>query len=109
MSALKKKLTSHVAVCQRCQKKLRVPVKPGKTLQVECVGCGLTFHVSFKNPFIEVFQYNPALSMKENLSLSLKRYGQLPSSVRLKMMFIFCAMVLFIILIAIAIIAGFML
>ena len=88
---LSQKLSTHIAVCPRCSKKLRVPIKPGKTLRLSCAGCDLEFDISFKNPFLEVFQFNPSLSLKENLIMSLKRYGALPDQVRTKLMLILVA------------------
>lgn len=43
-----KRLTHRIVKCQRCHKKLRLPIKFGKILRVDCSGCGLTFDVSYK-------------------------------------------------------------
>lgn len=100
---LKEKLTSHVAVCPRCAKKLRVPVKPGKRLRVCCSGCELEFDISFKSPLLEIFQFNPSLSLKENGLMSIKRYAALPDQVRRRVMllFLFTGLLLFSILAAV--------
>lgn len=91
---LAQKLSTHIAVCPRCTKKLRVPIKPGKRLRINCAGCGLEFDISFKNPFLEIFQFNPSLGLKENLIMSLKRYGALEQKVRLRVMLVMLSLAL---------------
>lgn len=86
---LTEKLSTHVAVCPRCAKKLRVPIKPGKRLRVCCSGCELEFDISFKSPLLEIFQFNPSLSLKENGLMSLKRYATLPDPIRRRVMLLF--------------------
>lgn len=97
-SKLRKKLSSQVVTCQRCSKQLRVPIKPGKRLSVECAGCGLEFIISFKNPFYEVFQFDPRLGLQGNLTRSVHRYGQLPDNVRVKFMALLSLFVLFLLI-----------
>jgi len=93
---MKKHMSSQVIPCKRCSKRLRVPIKPGKRLSVECAGCGLEFIVSFKSPFYEVFQFDGKKSLGDNLKQSLRRYGQLPDNARLKLMALVCLFTLFV-------------
>lgn len=98
ISKLKSKMRSQVVSCQRCSKRLRIPIKPGKRLSIECAGCGLEFVVSFKNPIYEVFQFDPKLGLKANLSQSVRRYAQLPDNVRVKFMALLCCFCLFLLI-----------
>jgi len=41
---------TRVVGCPACQKKLRFPIKKGKTLQVTCPECRGVFQISFSNP-----------------------------------------------------------
>lgn len=107
VSNIKKKLTTQVVNCQRCSKRLRVPIKPGKRLSIECAGCGLEFVISFKNPAYEVFQFHPHLGLKGNLTQAAHRYAQLPDNVRLKFMALMCCFVLFFVLVSGAVVFAF--
>lgn len=61
------KLTKKVFRCPQCSQKLRVPIRPGKTLRVTCNKCFIQFDVSFKNPFLELFQWERGRTLKYNL------------------------------------------
>jgi len=41
---------TRVVACPSCQKKLRFPIKKGKSLQISCPECKSVFSVSFSNP-----------------------------------------------------------
>lgn len=53
--------------CPQCQKKLRVPIKPGKTLVANCSRCSGQILIDYKIPFIETFKWQSGKSLKLNL------------------------------------------
>ena len=71
------KFSRRVFACQSCHKKLRVPVKPGKRLSVQCPRCGHQNLIHFKVPFIELFQWRSGMSLKQNLVDFHKRFWNL--------------------------------
>ena len=61
------KLTKKVFRCPQCSQKLRVPIRPGKVLRVSCHKCHAQFDVSFKSPFLSLFQWEKGRTLKYNL------------------------------------------
>lgn len=53
--------------CPQCSQKLRVPIRPGKTLRVTCQKCHAQFDVSFKSPLFELFKWEKGRTLKYNL------------------------------------------
>ena len=51
------KLTKKVMSCPSCQKRIRIPIKVGKTLRVTCPSCHTMFDISFKNNIFTMAQY----------------------------------------------------
>lgn len=80
---LKDKLTNKIVQCPSCQQKIRIPVRPGKSLEVRCQKCTAVFQINFQNPLSEVFQYNTGLPIKQNLSNMRLAYKRLPQQARL--------------------------
>lgn len=83
MKNLKKKLTSKVVGCPSCHQKIRIPIRPGKSLEVRCQKCTTTFQINFQTPFKEVFQWNRSLSFVQNVMAMKGAYQRLPQQARL--------------------------
>ena len=45
-----------IITCQSCKARFRVPIKPGKVLNVTCPKCRATYKISFVNPVTELFK-----------------------------------------------------
>lgn len=90
------KLTRRVFNCPSCGQKLRVPVRPGKTLQVQCSRCPSQFLLDFRIPLIEVFKWQSGKSLKQNLIDFHHRFWNLPLSAKVQviMMIFVVAMIL---------------
>ena len=72
LKSLSDKLTKRIIYCPSCQRKIRVPVKPGKTLRVTCPSCYCMFDISYKKKFFLLSQQKLFIKkFKQNL-LSLK-------------------------------------
>ena len=61
------RLTKKTFDCPQCGQRLRVPIRPGKTLRVNCVRCPSMVYIDFRLPFIEVFKWQSGKSLKQNL------------------------------------------
>lgn len=72
------RLTKRTFDCPQCGQKLRVPIRPGKTLRVNCVRCPGQTYVDFRIPFIEVFKWQSGKSLKQNLVDMHHRFWNLP-------------------------------
>lgn len=72
------RLTKKSFKCPQCGQGLRVPIRPGKTLQVSCVRCPGQVLVDFRVPFIEVFKWQSGKSLKQNLVDFHHRFWNLP-------------------------------
>lgn len=72
------RLTRKTFDCPQCGQKLRVPIRPGKTLRVNCVRCPGSVYIDFKVPFIEVFRWQSGKSLKQNLVDMHHRFWNLP-------------------------------
>ncbi|MGB0453785.1 MAG: hypothetical protein ACPGJV_08715 [Bacteriovoracaceae bacterium] len=73
-----KKFTHQVVSCPSCYQKLRVPARPGKTLEIKCQKCGYVFQINFKSPLDGPFQYNRNQNPLQNLKGFMTRYTRLP-------------------------------
>ena len=67
------KFTKRVIGCPSCQKKIRFPIRPGKTLRVTCPLCHCMFDVSFKNPFLSSGKLNLFIQKRKQNLLNLRR------------------------------------
>lgn len=67
VAEFKKKVTSKVVPCPSCQQKIRIPVRPGKSLEIRCQKCGTTFQINFQSPFGEVFKWDKSLPFLGNI------------------------------------------
>lgn len=75
-----KNIGKRIVACPSCQKKLRVPVKPGKTLRISCSRCNSQFDIKFTSPIMELFQWYPGLSLSHNVKSFFIRLKGLPFS-----------------------------
>ena len=75
-------LTKKTFRCPQCSQKLRVPIKPGRTLRVNCVRCQSVTLIDFRIPLIEVFKWQSGKSLKQNLFDIHHRFWSLPLSAR---------------------------
>ncbi|TNF27428.1 MAG: hypothetical protein EP319_11605 [Deltaproteobacteria bacterium] len=82
------KLTKKVFPCPSCQKKLRVPIRMGKTLMVSCPKCTTSFNIQFKNPWSEFFQWYKGRGLLFNLKSFYYRTKLLPLGTRIMMVVI---------------------
>ncbi len=72
------KLTRKTFNCPQCGQRLRVPIRPGKTLRVSCVRCPAEVLMDFRVPFIEVFKWQSGKSLKQNLVDMHHRFWNMP-------------------------------
>ena len=72
LKSLSEKFTKRVMACPSCQRKIRIPVRPGKTLRVTCPSCLCMFDVSFKNKFFSGSQQSLFIGIIKQKLLSLK-------------------------------------
>lgn len=82
------KLTKKVFSCPSCQKKLRVPIRPGKTLMVSCPGCSTQFNLQFKNPLTDFFTWYRGKGLLFNFKSMFYRFKLLPLMSRISIIFI---------------------
>ncbi|MCK5073199.1 MAG: hypothetical protein KAQ98_07205 [Bacteriovoracaceae bacterium] len=50
-----KNIGKKIVSCPSCGQKLRLPVRPGKILNVRCSKCQIYFNISFKTPLSSIF------------------------------------------------------
>lgn len=86
--AILDKFTKKVFLCPSCQKKLRVPIRMGKTLMVNCPKCSTSFNVQFKNPWSDLFQWYKGRGFLFNLKSFYYRFKLLPLGTRVMMILI---------------------
>lgn len=79
------KLTRKVFSCPSCAQKLRVPIRPGKTLNIQCSRCPSQFLLDFKIPLIEVFRWQSGKSLKQNLIDFHHRFWNLPMAAKIQL------------------------
>ena len=69
---LKSKFRHKIVYCPQCQGKLRLPIKLGKTLLVNCPKCSANFELSYKDPWSQL-KKNFTKSVINPLNGGLKR------------------------------------
>lgn len=89
-------LTKKVFRCPQCHQKLRVPIKPGKTLRVTCNKCKVQFDVAFKSPLFELLQWEKGRTLKYNLEGLKLRFKAMPPMQKLSAFFTIIVVLLFI-------------
>lgn len=72
------KLTKKTFSCPSCGQKLRVPIRPGKSLRVSCVRCPGQVILDFRFPMIELFRWQSGKSLKQNLVDMHHRFWNMP-------------------------------
>jgi hypothetical protein len=72
------KLTKKTFNCPTCGQKLRVPIRPGKSLRVSCFRCPGQVILDFRIPFIELFRWQSGKSLKLNLGDIHHRFWNMP-------------------------------
>ena len=72
------KFTKRVMCCPSCHRKIRFPIRPGKTLRVTCPSCLCMFDVSFKSKIFSGNQQKLLMDRVKqslfNLKINKKRY-----------------------------------
>ena len=73
------KFTKRVMGCPSCRRKIRFPIRLGKTLRVTCPSCHCMFDISFKNKLFSLGKQKLFINkIKQTLlSLKTKRRGYL--------------------------------
>jgi len=79
------KITKKIFSCPSCSKKLRVPIRMGKTLMITCPKCSTAFNVQFKNPWSDLFQWYKGRGFLFNLKSFYYRFKLLPLGTRVMM------------------------
>lgn len=82
LEALKQNLGKKIIGCPVCQKRLRIPVKINKTLEISCPKCHVRFQIGFKSPLLELFKWEKGRSFKFNLKSFSYRFTLLPLSTK---------------------------
>jgi len=90
------KLTRRVFNCPSCGQKLRVPIRPGKTLSIHCSRCSSQFLLDFRIPLIEVFRWQSGKSLKQNLIDFHHRFWNLPMAAKLQIILVLFLMAMLI-------------
>jgi hypothetical protein len=87
--------TNHKEIdCPSCRRKLRVPLKPGKMLRITCPGCKSQFEISFKNPILDMFNWNVDKTFSENIKYIFKNFKIIPMRGKLTIL-LFIASILY--------------
>jgi len=76
-------LGKRVFSCPQCRQKLRVPIRPGKVLEVSCSNCQSGYRLDFKVPLIECFRWQSGKSLKHNLINFSNRFWNLSLDTKL--------------------------
>ena len=79
------RITKKIFPCPSCSKKLRVPIRMGKTLMITCPKCTTAFNVEFKNPWADLFQWYKGRGFLFNLKSFYYRFKLLPFGTRVMM------------------------
>ena len=66
------KLTKRIMACPSCYKKIRFPIKLGKTLRVTCPNCHSMFDISFKSKLFSLDQLKLLRQRLKQILLNLK-------------------------------------
>ena len=66
--------------CPYCQQKLRIPIKFGKVLNINCHNCKGMFELNFKNALLELIKWNKNVSFKDNINTMKKTFLSLNKS-----------------------------
>lgn len=90
------KLTRRVFSCPSCGQKLRVPIRPGKTLSIQCSRCPSQFLLDFRIPLIEVFRWQSGKSLKQNLIDFHHRFWNLSMAAKLQLILVLFLMAMLI-------------
>ena len=80
------KLSRKTFSCPQCGQRLRVPIRPGKTLRVNCVRCPSAVLLDFRIPFIEVFRWQSGKSLKQNLVDMHHRFWNMPVASKIQIL-----------------------
>lgn len=80
------KLTRKTFSCPQCGQRLRVPIRPGKTLRVNCSRCPSAVLLDFRIPFIEVFRWQSGKSLKLNLIDMHHRFWNMPMAAKIQIL-----------------------
>ena len=82
----RKNLTRRTFSCPGCNKRLRVPSRPGKILAVSCPRCHGQVQVNFRSPMQEVFQWQSSRGLKHNLIHMHNRFWNLPLGPKIQLL-----------------------
>lgn len=89
----KNKISKKTFACPSCSKQLRVPIRPGKTLMVNCPRCHGQVQLSFKSPITELFKWEKGRALSHNMRMFSWRLKGLPMQFKiglaLQLVFIF--------------------
>ncbi len=83
-----KSLSTKVVACPNCQKQLRVPIRPNKTLEISCPDCLVKFNLQFKNPLSDLFTWYRGKGLLYNLKSLKYRYKLLSFGLRFRIFII---------------------
>ena len=71
-------LTKKIINCPSCSQKMRVPIKPGKTLKISCPSCKAAFEIRYMNPVRDLLQWNRSKNLRQNIVEIRTHFKQLP-------------------------------
>lgn len=84
-----KNLLKKVVNCPSCSKRLRIPVRPGKTLRISCPGCVSQFEIQFKSPFTNLSLWDRKRSFSYNINSLKFKLNSLPKRTKFMLIFLF--------------------
>ncbi|RAP33604.1 hypothetical protein DID75_01595 [Candidatus Marinamargulisbacteria bacterium SCGC AG-410-N11] len=90
--------TQKIIQCPNCKQSLRVPIKLGKTLLINCNKCNSKFNIQFKHPLSNLFSWNKQQTIQQNISNLKSRFNYLPPKTKRLFWLTIAMIILFIIL-----------
>jgi len=79
LEKLHNSLTKKIIACPVCHKKIRIPIKVGRTLEINCPFCKSVFQISFRSSMHELFKWDKNATFISNVISILRRFKNIPS------------------------------
>ncbi|MBT3584974.1 MAG: hypothetical protein HN509_08710 [Halobacteriovoraceae bacterium] len=81
-----KNIGKQIVHCPSCQRSLRVPVKPRKTLEISCPDCPTRFQIRFDSPLAQVFGRQKGVGIKKHLQAMGQNFQSLPTTGKVRVL-----------------------
>ena len=80
---LQNSLTKKIIACPVCHKKIRIPIKVGKTLEINCPFCRSVFQIIFRSSMHELLKWDKNLTFISNIFAMGRRFTKIPSYIQI--------------------------